>query len=180
VALSPLRFADLARPRPQPKGIDVVSTLRHFAIVTYAVPPERLRPLVDARFELLTVPVNGQPRGLISIVPFAELDFRLAAYPSPQFAFRQTNYRIYGAYTRYAMETRSAWAPASLELAQEAGLQQRHAGRMRRPRWCASPTRWPATTIAGMDGWAATASGTTGCSCSRRGYVRRASSCSSE
>lgn len=175
MALSPLRFADLARPRPQPKGIDVVSTLRHFAIVTYAVPPERLRPLVDPRFELLTVPVNGQPRALISIVPFAELDFRLAAYPSPQFAFRQTNYRIYvvdkqtgehcvwfigslldsatviipryiwklpwhhgrmrfdctlagGAYTRYAMETRSAWAPASLQLTQEAGLQHTHAG----------------------------------------------------
>lgn len=169
------RFADAAIARPQPKGIDVVSTLWHFAIVTYAVPPERLRPLIDARFELLTVPVNGQPRALISIVPFAELDFRLAAYPSPQFAFRQTNYRVYvidkqsgehcvwfigslldsitvlipryvwklpwhhgrmrfdcelqdGAYTSYEMETRSAWAPASLRLSQEAGLQQTHAG----------------------------------------------------
>lgn len=93
--MQPLRFADLAIPRPQPTGIDVVSTLRHFAILTYAVPAERLRPLVHERFELLSVPVGGQPRALISVVPFAELDFRLAAYPSPQFAFRQTNYRVY-------------------------------------------------------------------------------------
>lgn len=173
--MQPLRFAQAAIARPQPKGIDVVSTLRHFAIVTYAVPPERLRPLVDPRFELLTVPVGGQPRVLLSIVPFAELDFRLAAHPSPQFAFRQTNYRVYvldthtgqhcvwfigslldsvtvliprylwklpwhhgrmrfdcelqdGLYTRYEMQTRSAWAPASLRLTQEAGLQLAHAG----------------------------------------------------
>ncbi len=90
-----LRFADHERPRPRPSGIDVVSTLRHFVICTYAVDPARLRPWVDERFDLLTIPLAGQHKALISIVPFCELDFRLAAYPSPQFRFNQTNYRIY-------------------------------------------------------------------------------------
>ncbi|MCW5732905.1 MAG: DUF2071 domain-containing protein [Enhydrobacter sp.] len=90
-----LRFAEYERPRPRPSGIDVVSTLRHFAICTYAMDPARLRPWVDERFELLTIQAGGQPRALLSIVPFCELDFRLAAYPSPQFRFNQTNYRVY-------------------------------------------------------------------------------------
>ncbi len=93
--MKPVRFAAVARPKPQPSGIDVVSTLLHFAIITYAVPPERLRPLVHERFELLTIEVNGERRALVSVVPFQELDFRLAAYPSPQFRFGQTNYRVY-------------------------------------------------------------------------------------
>lgn len=93
--MQPLRFLDAARPKPQPRGIDVVSTLLHFSIITYAVPPERLRPLVHERFELLTVEVDGEQRALVSVVPFQELDFRLAAYPSPQFRFGQTNYRVY-------------------------------------------------------------------------------------
>lgn len=174
--MQPLRFADVARPKPRPRGIDVVSTLLHFAIVTYAVPPERLRRLVHERFELLTVPVEGEERALVSVVPFQELDFRLAAYPSPQFRFGQTNYRVYvtdrttgqpcvwflgslldsvtvivprylwklpwhhgrmhfdcalGAderYSHYAIETRSAWGGARLELHQTAGLTQPHGG----------------------------------------------------
>lgn len=174
--MQPLRFIDVARPKPRPRGIDVVSTLLHFAIVTYAVPAERLRPLVHERFELLTVPVDGVPRALISVVPFQELDFRLAAYPSPQFRFGQTNYRVYvtdrttgqpcvwflgslldsitvvvprylwklpwhhgrmhfdcalggdGLYSHYAIETRSAWGGAMLELRQAEGLTQQHAG----------------------------------------------------
>lgn len=90
-----LRFAQVARPKPRPRGVDVVSTLRHFAIITYAVPPQRLRLLVHERFELLTVPIAGKPHALVSVVPFQELDFQLAAYPSPQFRFGQTNYRVY-------------------------------------------------------------------------------------
>lgn len=174
--MQPLRFADIARPKPRPRGIDVVSTLLHFAIVTYVVPPERLRPLVHERFELLTIEVDGEPHALVSVVPFQELDFRLAAYPSPQFRFGQTNYRVYvtdrttgqpcvwflgslldsvtvviprylwklpwhhgrmhfdcmlgtdGHYSHYAIETRSAWGAARLELRQTAGLTQQHNG----------------------------------------------------
>lgn len=81
--------------RPAVSGIDAVTTLRHFAIVTYAVPPERLRPLVHRRFDLDTVSIEGQPRALMSAVVFEDQDFRAAAWPSPRWRFGQTNYRIY-------------------------------------------------------------------------------------
>ena len=78
-----------------PSGIDAVTTLRHFAIITYAVPPERLRALVDPRFDLDCVELGGAPRALLSVVPFEDQDFRAAAFPSPRWRFGQTNYRIY-------------------------------------------------------------------------------------
>jgi uncharacterized protein YqjF (DUF2071 family) len=90
-----LLFADFLKERPAPRGIDVFSILRHFAIVTYAVPPEQLRPLIHPRFELLTIEVGGSPRALISVVPFEELEFRLARSPFPRFRMAQTNYRVY-------------------------------------------------------------------------------------
>jgi len=90
-----LKFnAELLR-RPTATGIDAVTTLRHFSIVTYAIPPERLRPLIDPRFELDCVDVNGAPKALLSVVPFEDQDFRAAALPSPRWRFGQTNYRIY-------------------------------------------------------------------------------------
>ena len=81
--------------RPTVGGIDAITTLRHFVIVTYAVPPERLRPLVDPRFELDCVSCNGQTRALLSVVPFEDQDFRAAAFRTPRWRFGQTNYRIY-------------------------------------------------------------------------------------
>lgn len=81
--------------RPPVSGIDAITTLRHFALITYAVPPERLRPLVDARFDLDCVTINGASRALLSVVPFEDQDFRAAAWPSPRWRFGQTNYRIY-------------------------------------------------------------------------------------
>lgn len=149
--------------RPAAAGIDAVTTLRHFAIVTYAVPPERLRPHVHPRFDLDLVEFDGRPRALLSVVPFEDEDFRAAAFPSPRWRFGQTNYRIYvrdaatgercvwflgttlgswtvmlpkylwrlpwhhgrfrfdcvcagERYTRYRLETVSAWAPVRLDL----------------------------------------------------------------
>ena len=81
--------------RPTATGIDAVTTLRHFAIITYAVPPERLRPLLAEGFELDCIDVNGVARALLSVVPFEDQDFRAAALPSPRWRFGQTNYRIY-------------------------------------------------------------------------------------
>lgn len=81
--------------RPAVSGIDAVTTLRHFAIVTYAVPPERLRPLVHPRFDLDCVAIDNRVRALFSAVVFEDQDFRAAAWPSPRWAFGQTNYRIY-------------------------------------------------------------------------------------
>ncbi|HEX7240260.1 MAG TPA: DUF2071 domain-containing protein [Longimicrobiaceae bacterium] len=74
----------------------MVTTLRHFALVTYAFPPERLLPHLHPRFEPETVPgPGGAPRALLSVVPFEDADFRFAALPRPRWRFGQTNYRVY-------------------------------------------------------------------------------------
>lgn len=147
--------------------LDAITTLRHFSIITYAVPPQRLRALVDPRFDLDCIDVDGVECALLSVVPFEDQEFRAAAWPSPRWKFGQTNYRIYvrdrktgvravwflgttlgswtvalprylwklpwhfgrfaiecvdderGRYSRYAITTDSAWAPAELELVHE-------------------------------------------------------------
>lgn len=91
----PLRFTPALLARPVPSGIDVVTTLHDFAILTWAIPPERLRPHVHERFALTTVRIDGFERALLSAVPFEDHDFRAGAFPSPRFRFGQTNYRAY-------------------------------------------------------------------------------------
>ncbi len=87
--------AELLRRDP-PAGIDVVSGLQHFAIVTYAIPPERLRPHVHPRFDLECITgSNGEPLALVSMVPFMDDDFHFQRVPFPRFRFGQTNYRAY-------------------------------------------------------------------------------------
>ncbi len=90
-----LKFDDYLDERPKPKGIDVLCGLKHFAIITYAVPPERFNGLFPERFKLDTVDIEGQPRALISVVPFIDVDFTSAVFPFPKFQMGQTNYRIY-------------------------------------------------------------------------------------
>ncbi len=95
MALERLRFADHLRPRPKLTGIDAVTRLADFAIITYALPPERLRPLIHERFELDTIDYGAGQRALLSVVPFRDLDFTAAAFPFPKWQFGQTNYRVY-------------------------------------------------------------------------------------
>jgi hypothetical protein len=90
-----LQFKDFVHARPTPKGIDVVCKLQHFAIITYAVDPSRFEGLFPERFELDTVEINGSEKGLVSVVPFIDVDFTSAVYPFPKFTMGQTNYRIY-------------------------------------------------------------------------------------
>lgn len=90
-----LRFEDYLIPRPKPKGIDVLCGLQHFAIITYAVPASRFKGLFPDRFELDTIEIEGQEMGLISVVPFIDVDFTSAVFPFPKFTMGQTNYRIY-------------------------------------------------------------------------------------
>jgi len=92
---SKLNFYDVLHPCPQTKGIDVVSTLQHFAIVTYAVHPSRLEHLLPKRFKLDTVEIEGETKALLSVVPFYDLDFRPALLNFPKLSMGQTNYRIY-------------------------------------------------------------------------------------
>lgn len=87
-----------ARLAPRPLGRwDVRSTLRHFALIHHAIPPERLRPHIPAdRFDLATIVVDGQERALVGTVPFLDADFRFERVaPWLQLAFAQTNYRAY-------------------------------------------------------------------------------------
>ena len=90
-----LEFKDYMHQRPNPKGIDVLCKLQHFSIITYAADPNRFQGLFPERFELDLVEIDGQPRALISVVPFVDVDFTSAVYPFPKFRMGQTNYRIY-------------------------------------------------------------------------------------
>jgi hypothetical protein len=95
VPVERLRFADHLTPRPAARGIDAVTRLADFAIITYALPPERLRPLIHERFALDTIDFGAGERALLSVVPFRDLDFTAVAAPFPKFSFGQTNYRVY-------------------------------------------------------------------------------------
>ena len=161
----PLRFAANHLARPIVGGIDVVTTLEHFAIVTYAFEPALLERYLPPRFEPVCIRLSdGRLRALVSAVPFHDRNFRGARWPSPRLSFGQTNYRAYirdresgldsvwffgttldsltvvvprylwklpwyrgrirfscatdrdGNYRRYAMITRSSWAPVELDL----------------------------------------------------------------
>src|SRR5690554_709283 len=82
-------------PRPEPKGLDIATTLRDFALVTYGVEPAKLQPYVAAPFRPVTVPAEDGPRGLVSVVLFENTAFGLAAWPSPRLRMAQINYRTY-------------------------------------------------------------------------------------
>lgn len=90
-----LRFDNHLHPRPKPSGLDVLCKLQHFAIITYAVEPGRFDGLLPRRFRLDLVEIMGETRGLISVVPFIDVDFTSAVFPFPKFTMGQTNYRIY-------------------------------------------------------------------------------------
>ena len=88
-------FEDYLHDRPKPTGLDVTCGLKHFSIITYAVPAERFEGIFPDRFKLDTVMIDGIEKGLISVVPFIDVDFTSAVFPFPTFTMGQTNYRIY-------------------------------------------------------------------------------------
>ena len=94
--LDHLRFTPQLLTKPPTGGIDVVTTLQHFAIISYLVEPQNLRPHIPDRFELVTLDVgDGRNQAIISVVPFLDLDFRFAKFPWIKWHFGQTNYRAY-------------------------------------------------------------------------------------
>ena len=99
MASSPEAQARLAHrlPRPPLARLGARTTLRHFALITYALPPERLAPHVDTgRFEIETFPIGGRQLALLSAVPFLDVDFRFPRLLScARFGFGQTNHRLY-------------------------------------------------------------------------------------
>jgi len=85
------------RLRPRKPGLlDIVAPLRHFSLITYAVPVERLAPHIPTgRFEIPTFEINGNRLALLSVVPFIDAGFRFRLLPMMRFHFAQTNYRVY-------------------------------------------------------------------------------------
>ena len=94
--MNTLRYPSDTSEHQPARGMDVETTLAHFAIITYMVDPEALRPHVHERFELDCIAApDGSLKALISVVPFLDQDFRFAACPWPRASFAQTNYRAY-------------------------------------------------------------------------------------
>lgn len=91
-------LAKLSEPARALRPSDVVTTLADFAIITFAVDPDRLQQLLPAEFVPQRFAIDGQDRALISAVPFRDLDFRFHFAPWLRFAFGQTNYRAYVLY----------------------------------------------------------------------------------
>ncbi len=86
------------RLAPRPIGpLDVRSMLRHFALITYALPKARLIPHIPIeRFEIPEFTIGGQRLALMSAVPFIDVDFHFSRFfPFLKFHFGQTNYRVY-------------------------------------------------------------------------------------
>jgi len=94
--MNQLQFVPEILAKKTPSGLDVETTLSHFAIITYMVDPAVLRTHLHERFEpdCITLP-DGTQQALISVVPFLDQDFRFVSCPWPKWRFGQTNYRAY-------------------------------------------------------------------------------------
>jgi len=76
--------------------IDVNTNLAHFALISYAVPVEKISPAIPEPFELWTFDKNGIDYALISAVPFMDKDFSFYRIAKAiEFKFFQTNFRTY-------------------------------------------------------------------------------------
>jgi Uncharacterized conserved protein (COG2071) len=93
--IEPASFTPSMLERHPPRGLDVTTTLRDFAIVTYAVTPSCVSRHVASRYTPEVIDTPRGPRALVSVVPFRDTAFRFAGCPSPGLGFGQTNYRTY-------------------------------------------------------------------------------------
>jgi hypothetical protein len=82
-----------------PEGSERLTTLsvevRNFALITYAVPAERVRPRLPGPYTLETFHRNGQEQCLVSGTCFCNHDFRWSALPYPRLTFDEGTYRVY-------------------------------------------------------------------------------------
>lgn len=85
-------------PRPRLGSLDALTTLEHFALITYDVDPERLAALLPTGYgfepEVARLS-DGRRRSFVSAVNFRDVHFRFAAAPFVRVSFEQTNYRAY-------------------------------------------------------------------------------------
>ena len=86
---------DLLTKKPT-SGIDIETTLHHFAIITYMIEVDNLSRHIHQRFKPYSILLpDGNRKALLSVVPFLDYDFRLANFPWVSWDFAQTNYRAY-------------------------------------------------------------------------------------
>lgn len=90
-----LRFTDAHLTPPELSPLDVKTTLRHFALITYDVDAAALATHLHPKFDPFVTEIGGRRRALLSAVPFIDIDFRFVACPWPALSFGQTNYRAY-------------------------------------------------------------------------------------
>jgi len=87
-----------ATPRPRLGPLDALTTLEHFALITYDVDPARLAALLPSGYgfepEVATL-ADGRVRSFVSAVNFRDVHFRFAFAPFVRVNFEQTNYRAY-------------------------------------------------------------------------------------
>jgi hypothetical protein len=93
---STLEAEAFTRPRPHVRWLDATTRLDHFALVTFAVDPARLRASLPASLEPEIRRLDdGTECGFVSAVSFRDVDFRMAVAPWFRLSFFQTNYRAY-------------------------------------------------------------------------------------
>jgi hypothetical protein len=69
-------------------------TLRHFLIVSHAVPADRVRSLVPAGLTLDTIKVQGETCAILQATCFFNDNFHYTPLPKPSLDFWQTTYRV--------------------------------------------------------------------------------------
>ena len=83
-------------PPPKTSFTDATTQLLDFAIITYAVDPQKLQALLPKSLtpECFRL-ANGREVAFISAVPFRDVDFHFHFAPFFKVAMGQTNYRAY-------------------------------------------------------------------------------------
>ena len=73
------------------------TTLRHFALINYAVSPERLAEFIPRdQFEVARFETSEGSKAFLSVVSFLDVDFNFSRLASGiRFTFYQTNHRAY-------------------------------------------------------------------------------------
>jgi uncharacterized protein YqjF (DUF2071 family) len=69
--------------------------VRNFALVTHAVPADRVRPHLPSSYTLETFVEEGEERCLVSATCFCNHGFRWSATPYPKLTFDESTYRTY-------------------------------------------------------------------------------------
>jgi len=78
------------------RGLGTISIeVRNFAIVTYAVPADRVRGRLPSAYDLETFLGEDGELALVSATCFCNHDFRWSALPHPRLTFDESTYRTY-------------------------------------------------------------------------------------